>query len=86
MCGSTTSLYRCLCRASNAHYAKSALRARTRYVLSVFVYLSLVYLTNLVLIALAKLLAYNNLTNTNSCVSVVERVQQYSKPLASLLP
>ena len=34
MCGSTTLLYRCLCRASNAHYAKSALRARTRYKLT----------------------------------------------------
>ena len=68
-----------------AHYRRP--RALQLYhILPVLVYLSLVYLPNLILIALAKQLAYCNLTNANSCMSIVKRVQRYPKLLACLSP
>jgi len=53
-------------------------------ILTVVLDLGLFDLTDFVLIAFAERLSYVHSPNPYCCVPVVERVQQYSKPLASL--
>ena len=70
---------------AHAHHRRPCV-LQLHHVFPVFVYLSLVYLANLVLIALVEPLAYGNSTDADSRVSVVKRVQRYSESLARLSP